>query len=92
MTSLKRTPGPWVVSNDKSAIATSAPVGGDIVCLAPEGWPDSMANWPGNAKVLAAALDLLDACIAVNKCGNGGAKLSRAASDKVRAALKKAGA
>lgn len=45
-----------------------------------------------DARILTAAKDLLEACIAVNKCGNGGAKLSRAASDKVRAAIAKAGA
>lgn len=31
---------------------------------------------------------LVDALRAVNKCGNGGAKLSRSASDAVRAALR----
>ncbi len=42
------------------------------------------------ARLIAAAPALLEACKAVNKCGNGGAKLSRAASDKVRAAIREA--
>lgn len=43
-----------------------------------------------NARLLTVAPKLLAACIAVNKCGNGGAKLSRAASDMVRAAIREA--
>jgi hypothetical protein len=48
------------------------------------------AEMIANFRLWAAAPALLDACIAVNKCGNAGAKLSRAASDKVRAAIREA--
>jgi hypothetical protein len=43
-----------------------------------------------NARLIAAAPELLEALREVRKCGNGGAKLSRRASDMVRAAIAKA--
>lgn len=43
-----------------------------------------------DAHLIAAAPDLLAACIEVHKGGNGGSRLSRKASDMVRAAISKA--
>ena len=43
-----------------------------------------------NARLIAAAPDMFEALEEVRSCGNAGAKLSRAASDKVKAALRKA--
>lgn len=51
---------------------------------------DASQELAERVRLFLAAPDLLQACLEVNKCGNGGGKLSRAASDKVRAAIAKA--
>ena len=43
-----------------------------------------------NGRLIAAAPDMLEALRAVHNCGNGGAKLSRTASDMTRRAIAKA--
>lgn len=94
------TPGPWVVTRDKIAVATQAPIGGNIICEAPEGFRDSMENWAGNARLIAASLDLhavAEQVINVLYEASGGepAQLPEAEFElwnAARAALSKAGA
>jgi hypothetical protein len=59
------TPGTWFVSRDQCAVATTAPIGGNIICEAPEGFRDSMENWTGNARLIAASLDFYEAAKAL---------------------------
>ncbi|HEY1034976.1 MAG TPA: hypothetical protein VGE09_08345 [Pseudoxanthomonas sp.] len=92
----KHTPGPWVVEHGESVSVRDVATDSRLCTI---NWlkgrhglagriPD--AEGEANARLIATAPDLLEACIAVSKCGNGGAKLSRAASDKVRAAINRA--
>lgn len=65
----KHTPGPWFFEgshfwSEHGWIASSAQPddGGDIVCNPPDADADaSLARWPANARLIAAAPDLLEA-------------------------------
>ena len=58
----KRTPGPWIIET-YSVVASNTPVdGGDIICEAPLIFEDSMRRWQANARLIAAAPELLAAC------------------------------
>ena len=55
----KRTPGPWIIET-YSVVASNTPVdGGDIICEAPLIFDDSMRRWQANARLIAAAPELL---------------------------------
>lgn len=95
MSAFKGTPGPWLVVNGDewtSDVATDDPIGGL--------WNVASANtrrdaWQANRAAIAQVPAMVEALLAVNRCGNGGAKLSREASDKTRsilAALREGGA
>ena len=56
----KHTPGPWKLDDDDAVIGITDD-GGNIVCLGPEGWEKSMARWEANARLIAAAPELLEA-------------------------------
>jgi hypothetical protein len=87
----KHTPTPWTVPDGgiRPAIYTADEVE-HIATMADTG--DEME---ANAAFIVRAVNshdaLVEALLEVRKCGNGGAKLSRAASDKARAALRAAG-
>ena len=85
------TKGPWRLSFDPEtgAFAIEDDNRSAILCSRPP-WGHRSDESIANARLMAAAPDLMEACLEVHKCGNGGAKLSRAASDKVRAAIAKA--
>lgn len=86
----KHTPGPWVIDN-VGDIATSDPkVVGNIVCLQPEDYEESMQYWPGNQRLIAAAPELLEALRVVREHIEYG--LFNDARARIDAALKKAGA
>ena len=91
---MEHTPGPWkVYRNWQGKLSVAADDGRRRICNTPGGNnanPDLQAEGLANARLIAAAPDLLDALQAVSKCGNAGAKLSRDASDKVRSAIKRA--
>src|SRR5574343_1614379 len=66
MENLKHTKGEWEIDPDDnySITAKQAPDdGGDIICMAPLEWEDSMKRWEANAKLIAAAPELLEALI-----------------------------
>lgn len=61
----KHTPGPWI-NETYSVVASNTPVdGGDIICEAPLIFDDSMRRWQANARLIAAAPELLDALKAI---------------------------
>lgn len=65
---MKHTPGPWQVVGGTLAthsVITKNPPSGhyDIICDAPEYSETAMEQWPANAKLIAAAPDLLAALI-----------------------------
>tara|TARA_R110002153_G_scaffold155585_1_gene307654 strand:+ start:632 stop:916 length:285 start_codon:yes stop_codon:yes gene_type:complete len=60
-TEFKGTKGDWYVDKNAMTVTTKELVDGDIVCDAPEGFIESMENWKANAKLIAAAPDLLEA-------------------------------
>ena len=63
----KRTPGPWIMET-YSVVASNTPVdGGDIICEAPLIFEDSMRRWQANARLIAAAPELL-AALAKSAC------------------------
>lgn len=74
MENLKHTKGEWEIDPDDnySITAKQAPDdGGDIICMAPLEWEDSMKRWEANAKLIAAAPELLEALNnLVNKFGS----------------------
>ena len=54
------TKGEWEVEGDM--ICSDAKVAGNVVCVEPEDYlPDSRVNWKANAKLIAAAPNLLQA-------------------------------
>lgn len=60
----KHTPGPWAWGlDDVDAIwaVTTPPDGGNIICEPPSAGVASLARWPANARLIAAAPDLLEA-------------------------------
>src|SRR5262245_5036653 len=62
MNESKHTPGPW--ENGPFDVYSKADIedGGNIVCEAPQDWEDSMYRWEANARLIAAAPELLEAC------------------------------
>jgi hypothetical protein len=67
MGDVKHTPGPWFVSVDNEAVGTNASdIRGNIVCEAPKDFEHSMAFWPANARLIAAAPDLVEALKAIS--------------------------
>ena len=57
----KGTKGEWNLDMSAMTVSTNAKVDGDIICDAPESFNESMENWESNAKLIAAAPDLLKA-------------------------------
>jgi hypothetical protein len=82
------TPGPWVKDRHDQLFG----IDGKQVCVWNAGIAFSSRDeeTEANARLIASAPEMFDALVAVNKCGNGGAKLSRVASDMTRRALAKA--
>jgi hypothetical protein len=76
------TPGPWEWANDEVFAEPS----NDSICVVLQ----KESHFEANARLIAAAPDLLAAALEVRRCGNGGAKLSRKASDAIRTAIAKA--
>ncbi len=57
----KGTKGEWYLDKKAMTVATKEDVDGDIICDAPECFDESMKKWESNAKLIAAAPDLLNA-------------------------------
>lgn len=83
----KFTQGRWYI-NGQSGILSNIQEEGDVVCFSPKKYDASMENWEANAKLIAAAPDLLEACIRLVDCYENG-KVSNAISD-IESAIKKA--
>ena len=63
MKHLQITKGQWKVDNDTIVSETNfeeTPDGGNIICISPEGFEDSLKRWEANAKLIAAAPELLE--------------------------------
>lgn len=54
-------PGNWFL-DEGNDVVSDFNTEGDIICLAPSNWPESMKNWKGNSHLIIAAPDLLYAC------------------------------
>jgi hypothetical protein len=83
----KFTPGPWFAQRGEIVSAN------DPICSMPTLYrasKDAKDALAADAALIAAAPEMFEALEEVRMCGNAGAKLSRAASDKVKAALRKA--
>jgi len=57
----KGTKGEWYFDKKARTVSTKEIIEGDIICDAPECFNESMVNWESNAKLIAAAPDLLNA-------------------------------
>lgn len=70
---VKHTPGPWKTDftcPPEAVVAVNTPDdGGDIICNAPDDAEDSMRRWKANARLIAAAPELLEACRKALTCG-----------------------
>ena len=55
----KHTPGPWIIERDSVVASNTPDDGGDIICEAPERFENSMRRWQANARLIAAAPELL---------------------------------
>ncbi len=60
MSGVKHTPGPWEHWGDLVSVAEPQIGAGNIICVEPP-TERSAANWPANARLIAAAPDLLGA-------------------------------
>ena len=58
----KHTPGPWIIDRDSVVASNTPDDSGDIICEAPERFENSMRRWQANARLIAAAPELLAAC------------------------------
>lgn len=65
--SAKSAPVSWSVSRDQEVVKADSDISGNIVCCAPLEWRDSMQNWPANARLIAAAPELLHALVGLEK-------------------------
>jgi len=63
----KGTKGEWFLDSHANTVSTKEEVDGDIICDAPECFSESMENWEANAKLIAAAPDLLNALLESQK-------------------------
>lgn len=81
--------GSWYVSDDVVATTGEQEIGGDIVCVAPTYYRDSMKKWQANASLIAAAPDLLEALESFLSCWDSCAN-PREAAEMARAAIAKA--
>jgi len=61
----RHTPERWQAEVD--GVSTDEHIAGNIVCEAPEEYADSMAFWPANARLIAAAPGMLEALEAAEK-------------------------
>lgn len=59
----KFTQGRWYI-NGQNSILSNIQEEGDVVCFSPKKYDASMKNWDANAKLIVAAKDLLEACLA----------------------------
>jgi hypothetical protein len=60
MSETKHTPGEWHL-DDEGDIVTTSDCKGNIVCHSPANFERSMKFWPANARLIAAAPELLEA-------------------------------
>lgn len=89
----KHTPGPWAFDDDGDVYSTrfeDCRGGGNLICLAPEGWEDSMSYWPANARLIAAAPDMIHALQLADAALSGANMNMKVIETKVRAAIAKA--
>lgn len=54
----KHTKGPWIAEDIQ--VSANPEIEGNIVCEAPELWPESYKYWEANARLIAAAPDTLE--------------------------------
>jgi len=66
-TNAQHTPGPWFVQSDDEHVVRSHPNGGDWIADAGSGRPHKYEENSANARLIAAAPELLKACLVVTE-------------------------
>ncbi|QWT88154.1 hypothetical protein KBP46_10130 [Chryseobacterium sp. PCH239] len=63
----KGTKGQWIIDENEDVITELKEVIGDIVCLKPEEYEESMENWKYNALLISKAPEMLEALITIRR-------------------------
>lgn len=60
MSEFKGTKGKWFIDENRDVITEIKDYMGDIVCLKPEEWEESMENWEANALLISKAPEMVE--------------------------------